>query len=129
MSAMRSKSLSRWSTARLASSAVAAINRSGTAGGPVVSAVGKQLLDLDGAVLNGWCQVLDRHGRQRWPPPPRPQLVAGPGAVADLEPGDGADADQAARDPVGPSLPVGGVAESDNADLSMSQSVTPRPRA
>lgn len=35
--------------------------------GPVMSAVGKQPLDLDRAVLDGWSQVLDGHGRQRPP--------------------------------------------------------------
>ncbi len=46
----------------------------------VVSAVGQQLLDLDGAVLDGWRQVFDGNGGQWWSPQTRPQLISGAGA-------------------------------------------------
>jgi hypothetical protein len=96
---------------------------------PVVSTVGEQLLDLDGAVLDGWRQILHGHGGQRWPPQTRPQLISSAGAVPDLQPCDGADAHQTAFDPLRPRLSVGGVAETDQGRLSMSQSITPMPRA
>ncbi len=94
-----------------------------------MSTVGEQLLDLDGAVLYGWRQILHRHGGPWWTPQTRPQLIPGTGAVPDLQPCDGADTHQTAFDPLGPGLPIDDVTETDQGDLSMSQSVTPTPRA
>jgi hypothetical protein len=76
-----------------------------------VSTVGEQLLDLDGAVLDGWRQVLHRLGGQWWPPQTSPQLISGTGAVPDLQPCDGADTHRTGFDPLGPRLPIDGVAE------------------
>ncbi len=83
----------------------------------VVSAIGEQLLDLDGAVLDGWRQVLNGHGGQWWSPQTRPQLISGTGAEPDLQPGDGAHTHDAPFDPLGPRLPIRGVTETDHGGL------------
>ena len=95
---------------------------------PVVSAVGEQLLDLDGAVLDGWREVLDGYGGQWWSPQTRPQFISGTGAVPDLRPCDGADAHQTAFDPFGHICPSTASPRRTMADLSMVQSVTHTPR-
>ena len=40
----------------------------GNRGCTVQAAVGEELLDLDGTILNGWGQVLNRHCSQWWRP-------------------------------------------------------------
>ena len=60
-----------------------------------VAAVGQEHLYLEGPVLDGGCQVLDRHQGQRRETELSATGVSGARRVAELEPGDRGEPDQA----------------------------------
>ncbi len=73
----------------------------------VLSVVGEKGLDLDGAILDGGSEILDRQEREGWSGQVAAEIGGGSGGVADLEPGDGANSDETAVDSVDPLGRVG----------------------
>ena len=81
------------------------------------AAVGQFGEDLHGAVLDGRGQVLYRHRRYGRPAQPGLQVLPGAGGVADFQPADGGDPDQAALDAASPVGCVRAVGEADEGGL------------
>ncbi len=75
MLAMRSKSLSKCRTVSPASSAVAAMVRSGTDGARCWPRSGEQGEDFDGPVLDRWGEVFHRHRGDGRLAQPGPQVL------------------------------------------------------
>lgn len=73
------------------------------------AAVGEQHLDLEGAVLDGGSEVLDRHEGQRRGRERPPAGITGARRESEFEPGHRRQPDQATLDTRVPSIPVGGV--------------------
>lgn len=94
---------------------------------PVLAAVGEKKLDLDGAVLDGRREVLNRHGGKRGDIQLSPPGGGCAGRVAQLEAGQRDDADQPPVDAVGPGLVVGAAPEAGIGRL-VDQPVWRRPR-
>ena len=94
MLAMRSKSLSWCKTVSPASSAVAAMMRSGTDGAGLLTPAGEQRKDFRGPVLYRRGQIFHPASPIRAAGAARHEVLGRPGEVADFEPCDGGDPHQ-----------------------------------